>query len=159
MSPEPEVQGKQPVDGPHVRFEDALLDNLVGKWIVSRKMSNRAEENVLTAEWILNHQFLQIHMIDVKSPPRYEALVLIGYNHEQDRYVIHWLDTFGGRYSDKGMGTRNGNEIRFVFQDEEGVVHNSFTWNPESRTWRSLIEQTNEQGQWTFFLEDQLQRP
>ncbi len=159
MTQTPPTQENQPVDGPHVRFEDPLLDKLTGEWKLSRSIGNRLEENHVTAEWILNHQFLQIRMKDVKSPPRYEALVLVGYNHEQGRYVVYWLDIFGGKFSEKGVGTREGNGIRFVFPYPDGPVHNTFTWNAESQTWRSLIEQQDEQGHWSVFAEDSLQRP
>lgn len=158
MTQPSQQQEKQPVDGPHVRFEDALLDQLIGELKLSRKIGNRLEENHVKAEWILNHQFLQIHMKDVKSQPRYEALVLIGYDHAQGRYVVYWLDTFGGKFSEKGTGTREGNSIQFVFQYPDGLLHNTFTWNAESQTWRSLIEQHDEQGQWSVFAEDNLQR-
>ena len=152
------TQENQPVDGPHVHFEDALLDKLTGEWRLSRKIGTRLEENHVKADWILNHQFLQIHMKDVKSPPSYEALVLIGYNHEQGQYVVYWLDIFGGKFSEKGFGTREGNSIRFIFQYPDGLLHNTFTWNDGEQTWRSLIEQQDEQGQWSVFAEDRLQR-
>ena len=158
MTETPLPQGNQPVDGPHVRFEDALLDKLTGEWNLSRKIRNGLEENHVKAEWILNHQFLQIHMKDVKSPPTYEALVLVGYNHEVEQYVVYWLDIFGGKFSEKGIGTREGDAIRFVFQYPDGLVHNTFTWSAASQTWRSLIEQQDEHGQWSVFAEDNLQR-
>jgi hypothetical protein len=158
MTQTPQPQENKPVDGPHVRFEDALLDKLTGKWRLSRKIGNRLEENHVKADWILNHQFLQIHMKDVESPPRYEALVMIGYDHEQGRYVVYWLDTFGGKFSEKGTGTRKDNSIQFVFQYPDGLLHNTFTWDADDQTWRSLIEQQNEQDQWSIFAEDTLKR-
>ena len=158
MTQEPQEQSKQPVNGLLVRFEDPLLDNLAGEWKINRKMSNRLEENLVKVEWILNHQFLQIHMKNVTSPPLYEALVFIGYDHEHSKYVVYWLDVFGGRFSEKGTGTREGNSIKFVFQNQDGLLHNTFTWNAENHTWRSLIEQTDDQGKWSFFAEDNYQR-
>jgi hypothetical protein len=53
-------------------------------------------------------QFLQIHMKDVADPPAYEALVLIGYAHADKRYVAHWCDTYGGKFSAVGHGRRSG---------------------------------------------------
>ena len=158
MTQIPQKPDKQPLDGPHARFEDMLLDSLTGEWKLSRKIGNRLEENHVQVEWILNHQFLQIHMQDVKSPPEYEALVFIGYEHADRRYVVYWLDTFGGKFSEKGHGTRESNSIRFVFQYPDGQLQNTFTWNAESQTWRSLIEQQDEQGHRSVFAEDYLQR-
>jgi hypothetical protein len=53
-------------------------------------------ENSVSADRVLNHQFLRIHMKDVAEPPAYEALVYIGYQHADQRYVAHWLDVYGG---------------------------------------------------------------
>jgi hypothetical protein len=158
MTEQPSESPVPPPDGPGARFEDLLLDLLAGEWTVARRIGNRMEENRAEAEWILNHRFLRIHMIDVKDPPGYEALVLVGFDHAEGRYVIHWLDTFGGRFSEKGFGTREGESIRFVFQYPDGTLHNTFTWNGESRTWRSLIEQRNDLGDWSVFAEDHWQR-
>jgi hypothetical protein len=146
MTQTPPEQDKLPLDGPHRQFEDTLLENLTGEWQLSRKMGKRLEENHVKAEWILNHQFLQLHMKDVKSPPSYEALVLIGYDHENSRYVVYWLDNFGGKFSEKGAGTREGNSIQFVFQYPDGLLQNTFTWNAESKTWLSRIEQQDERA-------------
>ena len=40
-------------------FKDDLLDNLVGEWKLVRKMQSRITQNVVKAEWVLNHQFFQ----------------------------------------------------------------------------------------------------
>ena len=98
-----------PLDGPGILFHDDLLENLVGKWKLTRKVGTRVAKNRVDVEWILNHQFLQIHMKDVKRPPNYEALITIGYSNEDKRYVAFWTDTFGGKYSEKGFGTKSGN--------------------------------------------------
>ena len=158
MTERPPEPPPPPLDGPDVRFEDPLLDRLAGQWHLTRRIGRRLEENRVKAGWILNHQFLQIHMIDVKTPARYEAMVTIGFDQPNRRYVIHWLDTFGGEFSEKGFGTREGDSIRFVFQYPDGLLHNTFTWSEENRTWRSLIEQQNERGEWSVFAEDHLQR-
>jgi hypothetical protein len=44
------------------RFHDELLNHLVGKWTVSGVAHGEAFKNMtLEAEWIINHQYLQIH--------------------------------------------------------------------------------------------------
>jgi hypothetical protein len=152
------TQVQQPLDGPGIQFHDALIENLIGQWKITRKMRDEVEENLARAEWVLDHQFLQLHMIDPKSPAEYEALMFIGYSHEHQRYVIHWLDVFGGRFSEKEFGTREGNSIRFVFQYPDGLLHNTFTWNESEQTWVSLMEQQDEEGQWSVFAEDTYRR-
>lgn len=41
------------------RFEDDLLDKLVGQWSLTGKIGDRPVENNFSAQWILNHQFIE----------------------------------------------------------------------------------------------------
>ncbi|HEV2835962.1 MAG TPA: DUF1579 family protein [Pyrinomonadaceae bacterium] len=154
------VMAQETLDGPHRPFKDELLDNLVGEWKLSRKIRGRLVENTVTVDWVLNHQFLRIHMKDVATPANYEAIVFVGYDNTSERYVAHWIDVFGGRFSETlGYGKREGNAIKFVFEYPDGPFHNTFTWNPSEKTWRFLGEQKNKEGKWTTFAEDTLRRP
>jgi hypothetical protein len=70
-----------------------------------------------------------------------------------ERYVAHWLDTFGGRFSEiLGFGEKIGRySIRFVFEGGTGPLHNTLTWNTKRRIWNMRIVQKNEKGKWTLF--------
>ena len=151
---------QEPFDGRNRIFRDELLDNLVGDWKLTRKMKAQSVENRVKAEWALNHQFLLVHMKDVATPSNYEAMVFIGYDNTSERYVAHWIDVFGGRFSETlGYGKRTGNAIQFVFEYPDGPFHNTFTWNQESKTWIFLMEQKDQAGKWKVFAEDRLVRP
>lgn len=140
-------------------FKDDLLDNLVGNWKLVRKIQGRITENVVKADWVLNHQFLRIQMRDVADPPAYEASVFIGYDTIEDRYVVHWLDVFGGVSSQTlGHGSRSGNTIKLMFPYPEHPFVNTFTWNPETKTWNFLMQQKNQDKSWGVFAEDILTR-
>lgn len=139
-------------------FKDDLLDRLVGKWSIDRKVGKRHENNLLDAEWVLNHQFLRLHMIDTKTPPAYEAIVYVGLDPDKSRYVVHWVDTFGGKYSLTGTGKRDGNAVKFEFGEPGDLIHNTFTWMPGSGNWTSRIEQQGSDGKWQLFLEDIITR-
>lgn len=140
-------------------FKDDLLDNLVGEWKLVRKMQGRISEHVVKADWVLNHQFFRIQMRHVENPPAYEATVFIGWEFAQERYVVHWLDVFGGRSSQTlGYGTRNGNTIKFAFAYPEHPFVNTFSWNPDARTWNLLMQQKNPDKSWSVFAEDNLSR-
>lgn len=151
---------QQPLDGRERIFHDELLDNLVGEWKITRKFKTRTAENNAKVEWVLNHQFLLIKMRDVNNPPQYEANIYIGYDNASDRYVAHWIDFFGGRFSETlGYGTRSGNTIiKFVFEYPDGPFHNTFTWNKDKKSWTFLMEQKDSTGNWTLFAEDTLVR-
>lgn len=154
------ARAQEPLDGPTRIFKDELLENLVGEWKLSRQIRGRTVENTVKVDWVLNHQFLRIHMTDVQNPPTYEAIVFVGYDNASERYVVHWLDVFGGRFSETlGYGQRNGNSIKFVFEYPDGPFHNTFTWNPADRSWAFLGEHKNKEGKWTTFAEDKLRRP
>ena len=98
-------------------------------------------------------------MKDVATPPAYDAMVFIGYDNTSERYVVHWLDVFGGRSSQTlGYGTRNGNTIKFAFAYPEHPFVNTFSWNPDDKTWNFLMQQKNQNKSWSVFAEDNLSR-
>jgi hypothetical protein len=149
----------EPADGPKTIFRDDLVDKLAGGWKLTRSIRGTKAENSVKAEWVLNHQFLRLHMKDVKDPPAYEALVFIGYSHADKEYVCHWLDVFGGKFAGVARGKRSGNSIPFVFNYPEGPFRNTFTWDPEAKGWHCHLEAKGKDGQWRTFCDDELRRP
>ena len=140
-------------------FQDEFLDKLAGHWNLTRKVRGTTEENKVEADWVLEHQFLRLHMKDVASPPKYEAEVYIGFDKAGNRYVAHWMDTFGGGFSLMGFGVRDGNSLPLIFEDADGTVRNTFTYDPATQSWTSLIVQKAKGGDWKTFAEDRLKRP
>jgi hypothetical protein len=98
------------VDGEHRVFKDRLLDELVRKWHVNGKIIGQNIEQYCEADWVLNHQFLRAHFMDsaardrksrsINDSAEYEAIVFMGYDNISERYVVHWIDIFGGRFSE-----------------------------------------------------------
>lgn len=111
----------------------------------------------LDVTWVLNHQFLHIREKARTAAPGqvpYEVEIFIGYDNTSERYVLHWIDVYGGRFSETlGYGTRKDNVINFVFEYGDGPFHNKFIWNPESKTWHFVLEQKNAAGQWKNFAD------
>ena len=139
--------------------QDDLLDKLVGTWHIVREFKSRKAENSAMVEWVLNHQFLRIHMKDVMEPPKYEGHIYIGFNAAENRYVAHWIDVFGGQFSETlGLGTREGNSISFRFQYPDGLLTNVFTYRPDSNSWISRIDQQDEAGEMRPFCVDTYSR-
>jgi hypothetical protein len=149
---------QEPADGPNRIFRDAFIDNLVGEWRLMRQIRGREVENTVSADWVLNHQFLRIHMKDVADPPTYEALVYIGYQHADQRYVVHWLDVYGGKFSAIGYGKRVGDTIPFVFQYDDGPFYNTFKWDARTESWTLTMEATGKDGKRELFAVDTLRR-
>lgn len=143
---------QESLDGPGHVFQDDLLDHLQGTWKATGPIRGRPAEVHVTAAWVLNHQFLHVHEKGVSSP--YEAEIYIGYDNASDRYVIHWIDIYGGRFSETlGYGTKSGDSIKFVFEYPDGPFRNTFTWDPKSKTWRFFLENKDTAGNWKTFAD------
>lgn len=146
-------------DGRTARFTDARLDRMVGRWRVERRLGERTVRNTLDASWVLGHQFVRLHYRDVASPPDYEALVFVGWNHAEQRYVVHWIDVFGGRSSETlGFGRAEGDSIVLDFAYPDGAFRNTYRWWPESREWTSRGESRDSAGVWRLFMSDRFRK-
>jgi hypothetical protein len=150
------AQTSTDVDGPRGRFDDDLISSLEGTWHIVRQIRGTQVENRATGSWVLNHQFLQLHMKDTAAPPKYEAIVLIGYVYSDKQYIAHWTDTFGARFSAIGRGTRRGNSIEFRFEYPDGPFFNTFTWLPERKEWVFRMESQAPTGDRQLFAIDTL---
>ena len=140
-------------------FSDDLLNHLTGSWKMTGQILGKPVTHAVTAEWTLNHQFLRIHEKDTAVPPEYEVDIYVGYDDLSERYVVHWLDVFGGRYSETlGYGKRDGNSIRFVFEYPDGPFTNTFNWKPEQHKWQWVLENKKD-GKWRNFATLDLSAP
>ena len=153
-----------PPDGPAAVFKgDALVENLAGEWLATGTMTGRPFKHHVSADWVLNHQFLKLHIQDLEEPakghPRYEAMVFLGRDNTSERYVAHWIDIFGGRFSETlGYGVREGDAIRLAFEYPDGPFHTTFSWNGKAGTWAVLMRQKSAAGVWETFAEQTLAR-
>jgi hypothetical protein len=144
-------------------WHDDLVDHLAGAWKLEGKITSQYAHHDVQAEWMFNHQFLRIHEKTAANAPAserpYEATWFLGYDSTSERYVMHLLDQFGGRFSETlGYGVRDGNAIKFVFEYPDGPFHTTFRWSPEKDTWQWLMEQKNKDGKWTDFADLKLTR-
>jgi len=139
-------------------FNDPFIQQLAGDWTLTRQIRGKEVENTVHAEWVLNHQFLQVHMTDSAQPPAYEALIYVGYQHAEQRYVVHWLDVYGGKGSAIGYGKRSGDSIEVAFQYEDGPFFNTLTWDTLGQGWTFKMESINKDGKRQLFAIDTLRR-
>ena len=123
-------------------LNDTLLDAMTGKWVLTGTIMGKATTHDVEGEWVLNHQFVRIHEVSrEKTPagaPQYDAWVFIGWDDTQKLYVIHWLDVYGGGYSGRGKGKKEGNAIPFVFhyENDNTDFHTTFAWDQKTQTWQ-----------------------
>jgi hypothetical protein len=145
------ARAQQPLDGPSSLFQDSLVDFLSGGWAMTGTIRGHPVAYRATGSWVLGHQFLRFEMRDTIAPPTYEATVYIGYDHASERYIAHWLDSFGGRFSETlGYGVREGSAIDLVFEYPDGPFHTTFARDPEDG-WTILMRQRGSTGAWQDF--------
>ena len=139
-------------------WHDDLVEHLAGTWKMEGTVMGRLAHHQVQADWVLNHQLLRMHEKTDANAPRdehpYEADWYLGYDDVSERYVLHLMDVFGGRFSETlGYGTREGNEIRFDFEYPDGPFHTIIRWNPAHDSWEWLMEQKNKAGKWAAFAD------
>lgn len=150
--------------GPVLEWHDELVDQLAGDWKMDGQVLGSDAHHTLSAEWVLNHQFLRMHEKTSAGAPKsehpYDSIWFLGYDTVSDRYVMHLLDIFGARYSETlGYGTRDGDSIRFVFEYPNGPFHTTFIWSPSDNSWKWQLEQKGKDGKWAPFGDFHLTRP
>ncbi len=141
---------------PAPSLEDHFLDHFVGDWKVERKIRNtRSVQTSVHCNWTLKHQFIELHYGAAEAAPEYEAFVFIGFDDDAKNYVCHWMDVFGARYSALGYGKLDEKllSVEIRFDPKDGKLTNKFTFDPQTKTWTSLIRQV-EKGQWITFAEE-----
>jgi hypothetical protein len=139
-------------------WKDSFVDHLAGAWRVEGTLVGQNAHHTVRAEWVLNHQFLCMEEKTSADAPKaesgYDALWFLGYDDVSERYVLHLVDIFGGRYSETlGYGTRTGNEIRFLFEYPDGPFHNTMRWDPAKDDWEWVLEQKDKNGKWAPFAD------
>lgn len=98
-------------------------------------------------------------MTDGKTPSEYSAEIYIGYDDAKKSYVVHWIDTFGGSFSETlGYGKREGEKIFFEFAYPDGLFRNIFTRDGTADTWTFVMQSSDGKGGWKLFAEDKLTR-
>ena len=136
-----------------------LLNHLVGSWIMTGTVLKKPVQYRAEAAWVLQRQFLRLHMVDTSSPPTYEADLFIGLDTSKNQYVAHWLDKFGGAGARVfATGPLSSDKVEFTFPYEEGRFHDQFEYDSAKDEWSFVIESEGKGGQWTEFAHYAIKR-
>jgi hypothetical protein len=143
--------------GPAAR--DSLLDRLAGRWTMTGTVRGRPATYRLDAAWTLQRRFLELHMIDVHTPPAYEARVFVGPDTVPGRYLTHWLDNFGAAFSvPPATGRASGDTLTLDFAYPTGPFHDTFAYDRAADAWRIRLEVVDSAGGRKLFAEYQARR-
>ncbi len=129
-----------------------LLNKLTGPWQMTGHVMKKPVEYKAEGKWILNDQFFRFAMVDVNTPPQYEAQIFFGYDSAKTGYVVHWLDVFGGEYSKiLGFGKVAADTIQILFKFGNRPFRDIISLNKKQNTGQFLIEYKNAEGNWKEF--------
>lgn len=135
-------------------FENNLLDRLTGAWIMKGVVGTDSVTYEAVGSWVLNHQFFNLKMTEISNPPKYEAIIYIGFNNQKKKLIIHWLDHFGGDFSETaGYGNQLENTISLYFDYPDGMFRDFLKYDQITDQWYLLAESYNKKGEWIKFAE------
>jgi hypothetical protein len=139
--------------------DETYLDALRGTWDMVGSLGGEPVHYIAEGQRVLQGGFLRLHMIDVNSPPHYEADVFIGFDHQANDYIAHWLDQFGaGGARVVARGVREGQRLVITFPYAEGAFRDTFIWRPPTESWSRLLESQAVDGTWSTFANYTLAR-
>lgn len=148
-------------------INDPLLERLTGTWVLKGTIAGQPTTHDVVAEWVLGREYMKIHEVsreqDDKGRPKYEAIVLIGWDEVASEFQCLWLDsTGGGGLTGQGIGhgKRTGDAIPLVFRDPGGSVsfNNTFSYDKGSDSWLWHMDNV-QNGKATSFGIVRLTRP
>jgi hypothetical protein len=129
-----------------------LLRKLDGKWRMSGEVRGKPVAYSMQANPTLLGAFTELRMQDVQVPAKYAANVSIGYDKASKTVIVHWLDSFGAKYSiPHGTGYIEENTVRFTFPYEGGQFRDTLTFHPEAGDWTFVLESMQPDGSWKNF--------
>ncbi len=139
--------------------DDAYLDGLQGTWTMDGTLAGKPVRYAADGERVLQGGFLRLHMIDLGSPPKYEADLFVGFDPKAHDYIGHWLDRFGAAGARVvARGQRQGQQLVLLFPYAEGSFRDTFTWQPAAGSWSLLLESQRPDGAWSTFASYTLTR-
>lgn len=137
-----------------------LFTQLDGRWVMTGDVMNKPVTYDLDAGPTLGAAFTELHMKDVQVPAEYEARVFLGWDAERKTVIVHWLDSFGGRYSiPHGTGTLDGDTIAFTVPYPDGPFRDTLHYDRRAGRWQFTIEVGQADGSWKHFAAYELRRP
>jgi hypothetical protein len=142
--------------------EREFLDHLAGDWVLTGTMGDVSLRQHVNAEWTLGKRFLRMYFTSIVEDDNptagYEAVYHIGYNEQNEVFVMHLLDTTEVPLTcDVGHGHRDGNDVAFAFKYGETPFINRFSWDPEAGRW-TFLQTYQQDGETHVFATKEMRR-
>lgn len=133
-----------------------LLEHLGGNWVLEGVLGSRHVMHDITAEWILNHEYLRLHEVsrekNNKGGPSYEAIIIISWDNKANEYRCLWLDNTegGGLSTPTARAKPAGQSITFVFAPPNESLHTTFKYDKRSDRWQLTIDDVKDGKPYRF---------
>lgn len=146
--------------------QEALMDDMVGEWLMTGTVNGERVIHDVQAEWILGRRYVRIHEVsrerDEYGGLAYEAWIHLAWDSQNAKYVVMWLDnTATTNFAEEGVGhgKRDGDRIPFVWRLADGSgIRNTFEYDREDDTWSWAIDNVGDSGAISVFARLHLER-
>lgn len=136
-----------------------FLAQLVGRWQLGGTVMGKPVHYRAAGRWVMNAGWLEFSMVDVTTPPTYEARVYLGYDAKTGDYIAHWLDRFGAAGARVvATGKEHGHSLVLLFPYAEGAFRDTLTLAPDGTSGTLLLEAQQPDGGWARFAYYQMTR-
>ena len=136
-----------------------LLGQLASKWDLTGTVMGKPAHYRAEGRWVLNGAWLRFSMIDVATPPDYEAEVYFGYDRKAKDYVAHWLDRFGAAGARvTATGQADEGTLVLLFPYAEGAFRDTLQLAPDGASGTLRLEAQKGDGSWSTFASYQMKR-
>ncbi len=127
--------------------EHAFLQQMTGRWVMRGKIGKKETTHDVTAAWVLNKNYIQIHEIsrekDDKGRPQYDAIVYVSWDPIKKQFACLWLDTtVTSSFTPIGIGqlSSDGKQVEFQFGDREDGIDTTFAFDAAKHAWAWNID-------------------
>lgn len=129
-----------------------LLQALDGAWTMTGDVRGKPVTYTMQAKPVLHGRFTEMRMRDVQTPSQYEAHVYLGVDPGTGSLIVHWMDSFGAKYSiPHATGRIDGDTMQFSFAYASGQFRDTFSYDREARAWTFVLEAQQPDGSWKHF--------
>ena len=135
---------------PECKFTDPFFDKMEGQWTMAGDMGKQKVAYNFNAHWVLKHKFMEWEITDIlHKDPEYMARVYVGYDCVSKRYIVHWIDNMGGKFSETlGYGTRKGDAIEVQFAYPNAPSVNTISYNKATNSWQFHLVWQDQNKKW-----------
>ncbi len=125
----------------------ALLDRLVGDWVLKGELAGKQTVHDVRAGWVLNERYVRLDEVsrdrDAQGRPAYMASIYIGWEPRSRTYSCIWLDSTAVAAGGSSCTARPlPDRIPFVFTDRAGTVNfaNTFVYDSRKDRWEWQLD-------------------